>query len=150
MSLRGLPSQQKLDAAIDEQGPKLAALGREAIRAAQTAMPTTNRIVDQSDGLLRIHFASGTTKRTVVLTVSFHAYWISYDFPYGDRLIDLDELLRRSDRGSYHYVVEGPDDVSDFEISMLLRDAAERSEFPPNPENRAKLLFRDELGERFG
>ena len=41
-----LPVQQRLDALIDRQGADLAAVGREAIRAALAELPTANRIVD--------------------------------------------------------------------------------------------------------
>lgn len=137
--------QLRLDALIDKHGPELAAIGREAIRAAIMALPHANRIADHSDGLLRVHFAPGVNLAHTILTVSFHGYWVSYDFPQGNRMWDTDELLRRSDRGTYHYVVEGPGDVTDAEVTWLLQDAADKADPPLNPENIARLFFIDAL-----
>lgn len=137
--------QLRLDAAIDRHGPELAAIGREAIRAAMAAMPTANRVIDEAGGLLRVHFLPGTRLSDAIVTVSFHGYWISYDFPHGRLMYDLDELLRRSDRDTYHYVIEGPGDVGDMEVRHLLDDAVHRAPRPPNPENRARLYTIEEL-----
>ncbi|WPZ03761.1 hypothetical protein T8S45_13140 [Blastomonas marina] len=139
------PAQLRLDDAIDRQGPELAAIGREAITAATAAMPTANRIVDDSDGLLRVHFAPGVDLAATIVTVSFHAFWVSYDFPRGDRMYDLDELLRGTLGSMRHYVIEGAGDVRDTEVELLLRDAIDRADPPPNSENRAILCFRSEL-----
>ncbi len=139
------PAQLRLDDAIDRQGPELAAIGREAITAATAAMPTANRIVDDSDGLLRVHFAPGVDLAATIVTVSFLAFGVSYDFPCGDRMYDLDELLRGTLGSMRHYVIEGAGDVRDTEVKLLLRDAIDRADPPLNPENRAMLCFRSDL-----
>lgn len=140
-----LPAQQRLDALIDRQGAELAAVGREGIRAALAELPTANRVVDQRGGVLRVHFTPGMQVEQAILAVAFHAYWVCYDFPHGNRMMDCDELLRRHDSGSYHYVIQGLGDADDIEVRLLLRDAAHRAPVPLNPENRARLFFRDEL-----
>ncbi|MBH5321606.1 hypothetical protein [Aurantiacibacter sediminis] len=136
---------QRLDVLIDKQGATLAAIGREALRAVVKAMPTANRIVDESDGLLRIHHTPGMSLDHTIVTVSFHGYWVTYDFPQGDRMIDYDELLRRASKGMYHYVIEGPGDVKDREVEWLLNEAADRADPPPNPENHSRLFFIEDL-----
>ena len=95
--------------------------------------------------MLRVHFTPGMQVEQAILAVAFHAYWISYDFPHGNQMMDCDELLRRHDSGSYHYVVEGMGDVTDMEVRLLLRDAADRAPVPLNPENRARLFFLEGL-----
>ena len=60
-------------------------------------------------------------------------------------MYDLDELLRGTLGSMRHYVIEGAGDVRDTEVELLLRDAIDRADPPPNPENRAILCFRSEL-----
>jgi hypothetical protein len=134
--------EKQLARFISRYDPKVARVGKSALRKMRALVPGATELVYDNYNALVVAFGPSERAADAIFSIAFYPRWVNLFFAQGAKLPDPHHLLKGSGKTFRNITLEDAGDLDDANVRALITTALRRAAKSVDPSARRRLVIK--------